>query len=315
MNGGFCGERRKRFVDAAFERNNSIGLEIIESLGLRVDHLPTYLVIGHVARDKTPKGAVLGGTCSYAGLTAHKLGHRVAAVTSYGPDIPSLIALDGIQIENVAHPFSTTFENIYRKGTRQQKWSATAAALSYDNVPAAWRKTPIVHLAPIAQEMSPAICAHFQESLLCATLQGWLRGWNGFLNVTYSRHPELTDWFSRIDVLVFSESDLFDDRAVLIPLLTRAKLAVETLGERGCRVYHNGRVTDVPVKVEKEVDPTGAGDIFAAAFFARYRERGDFINAARFANACAALSVRKTGLESVPSLPEVEAHVCEIYDG
>ena len=78
-------------------------------------------------------------------------------------------------------------------------------------------------------------------------------------------------------------------------------------------MYHNGQVTHIPVKPEVEVDPTGAGDIFAAAFFIQYREGGDFIKAAQFANACASLSVRKVGLESIPSPSEVEAHLVELY--
>ena len=35
---------------------------------------PDYLVLGHVTKDNIPDGAILGGTPSYAGLTAHKLG-------------------------------------------------------------------------------------------------------------------------------------------------------------------------------------------------------------------------------------------------
>jgi len=61
------------------------------------------------------------------------------------------------------------------------------------------------------------------------------------------------------------------------------------------------------------VDPTGAGDIFAAAFFIRYRESADVIEAARFANACAALSVRKAGLAGVPTRSAVEARQAALY--
>ena len=92
-----------------------------------------------------------------------------------------------------------------------------------------------------------------------------------------------------------------------------ANLAVETLGRKGCRIYHGGSVIHIPVKPEDDVDPTGAGDIFAAAFFVRYRESLDVIKAAQFANACAALSIRKTGLESVPGLLETEAHMNALY--
>lgn len=274
---------------------------------------PDYLVIGHMAKDKIPDGAILGGTCSYSALTAHKLGQRTAAVTSYGPDIPSLAALDEIDIENVPHPYSTTFENIYEGGRRRQIWSAKAGMLSLDDVPVAWRKAPIVHLAALSQEISPAMCAQFPDSLLCVTAQGWLRGRDSNDNVIYQPHPELEAWLSGIDVLVLSLADLFGDQEAVNRLLNAVKVGVETLGPKGCRVYHDGQIIDVPVRPETEVDPTGAGDIFATAFFIRYKETGDFMKAAQFANACASLSVLRLGMEGIPSLPEVEEHMAELY--
>ena len=60
-----------------------------------------YLAIGHVAVDITPAGVQLGGTVSFAALTARALGMRVGIVTSSGKDAP-LQALDGIQIVNVS---------------------------------------------------------------------------------------------------------------------------------------------------------------------------------------------------------------------
>lgn len=276
-------------------------------------HPPDYLIIGHLARDLVPGGAVLGGTGAYAGLTAHKMGKRTALVTSYGPGIPSLAPLDGIRIENIPHPVPTTFENIYENGQRRQKCHATAAALSFEHVPPDWRKAPIVHLAPLCQEISPAVCSSFEVSLLCATGQGWLRGRDPDDSIVLAPHPELAGCLAGIDVLVLSSGDLFGDRPAMISLLTAAKLGVETLGSDGCRIYHQGRTIHVPAEPEVEVDPTGAGDIFAAAFFIKYHERGDFIEAAQFANACASLSVRKVGPESVPTLLEIEAHRAELY--
>jgi sugar/nucleoside kinase (ribokinase family) len=277
------------------------------------NYSPDYLTIGHVSKDNTPQGPILGGTCSYSALTAHKLGQRTAAVTSYGPDIPSLTTLAGIEIEVLPHSHSTTFENIYLNGVRQQKWLASSASLSLENVPSTWRNAPIVHLAPLTQEISPAMCGEFSNSLVGVTMQGWLRGQDSRYSVIYQPHPELEAWLSNIDVLVLSLADVFGDRTASTHLLTSAKLGVETLGPKGCKVYQNGQVTHIPVKPEVEVDPTGAGDIFAAAFFIRYRNTGDFIEAAQFANACASLSVRKRGMESIPNLSQVEAHLEELY--
>jgi sugar/nucleoside kinase (ribokinase family) len=55
----------------------------------------------------------------------------------------------------------------------------------------------------------------------------------------------------------------------------------------------------VPVTPVQEADPTGAGDIFAAAFFIRlHRNNGDPWDAARFANGIAAATVKAVGLDA-----------------
>jgi hypothetical protein len=84
------------------------------------DITPDYLIIGHILKDNTPEGAILGGTASYAGLTADKLGEYTAALTSYGPDIPPLTPLNNIKTKTVPADQSTTFENVYKNGVRYQ---------------------------------------------------------------------------------------------------------------------------------------------------------------------------------------------------
>ena len=277
------------------------------------NHSPEYLIIGHVSRDNILNGAILGGTVSYSAMTACKLRKRTVAVTSYGPDIPSMASLEGIEIKNLSHSRSTTFENIYEDGVRHQKWLASSASLSLENVPHTWRNTPIVHLAPIAQEISPTMCGDFPNSLICVTMQGWLRGQNEQLDVVYQPHPELESWLPNIDILVVSSEDFFGDRTTLNYFLNSVKLGIETVGPEGCRVHYDNQVINIPVIPEVEVDRTGAGDIFATAFFIRYYETGDFIKAGQFANAWASLSVRKMGVGSIPNFLEAEKHLVELY--
>lgn len=274
---------------------------------------PDYLILGHVTKDNIPGGAILGGTCSYAALTAYRLGQKVGLVTSVGPDIPSLSVLEGVCVKSLPADQSTTFENIYENGTRRQKWLSSSEEVLFPNVPSEWRQAPIVHLGPIGQEVSPALSSRFPNSLIGATAQGWLRGRDDDNNVIYQPHPELEASLPHIDVMVVSISDLFGDKAALVHLLTSVKMGVETLGPEGCRIFYRGDIIHVPVDPQDEVDPTGAGDIFAATFFVKYHQTGDFIQAARFANTCASLSVGKIGLAGVPDRSNVEDRVSRIY--
>jgi len=42
-----------------------------------------YLAIGHLVKDLTPAGPVIGGTVSFASLTARALGYRPGIFTAF----------------------------------------------------------------------------------------------------------------------------------------------------------------------------------------------------------------------------------------
>jgi sugar/nucleoside kinase (ribokinase family) len=57
----------------------------------------------------------------------------------------------------------------------------------------------------------------------------------------------------------------------------------------------------------REVDPTGAGDIFAAVYFALCQATGDPFAAAEPAVALASASVERQNLASIPTPAEAQA--------
>jgi ribokinase len=75
------------------------------------------------------------------------------------------------------------------------------------------------------------------------------------------------------------------------PLEGLAKLPVLKLGARGCRVF--GRV--VPAPAVQELDGTGAGDAFAAAFCAAYLDGATPLEAAGRAVLVGARAVSQLG--------------------
>ena len=86
----------------------------------------------------------------------------------------------------------------------------------------------------------------------------------------------------------------------------RVRIVVLTRGARGATVYAGDGVLHVPAFPAREVDPTGAGDVFAAAFAIRYHEEKDLLGAARFAAATASFVVEGPGGSTIPSLAQVE---------
>jgi sugar/nucleoside kinase (ribokinase family) len=147
------------------------------------------------------------------------------------------------------------------------------------------------------------------QTLVGATPQGWLRAWDETGRVRAVPWASAERVLARIDVLVFSADDMGGDLALVRRYAEMARLAVVTENHRGCTVWHGGRQERFPAFEVEEVDPTGAGDVFAAAFLLRYGETRDVATAARFANCAASFAVEGTGTTALPTLEQVEARL------
>ena len=78
------------------------------------------------------------------------------------------------------------------------------------------------------------------------------------------------------------------------------------------RLFWNGDVRRFRPPVVTEVDTTGAGDIFATAFFFRMFTTRDPWEAARFATQLAAIPVTRSGLQGIPTPEEIQACMAEV---
>lgn len=269
---------------------------------------PDLLVIGHLTKDLGEQGHALGGTALYAALTAKNLGRKVAVVTSAGPDI-ELEVLEGVDLLCLPSPTTTTFRNIYRGEGRSQFLCHRASPIGVNAVPPEWRDLPIVHLGPVAQELGEEMVWLFPHSLLCLTPQGWLRRWDEEGRVHPQRWERAEKVLPSVDLLIVSEEDMRGEAASLRQHLDLPHISVVTQGAQGATLYHEGKSHRFPAPQAKSVDPTGAGDIFAAAFLVRLSETGNPYTAARFANAAASLSIEKTALSGIPTRAEIEVRL------
>lgn len=264
-----------------------------------------YLLIGHLAVDLTPAGRQPGGTVSYAALTAKAMGLTVGVVTSAGVDAP-LHHLDGIQIFNVPTEQSTVFENIDSEHGRQQTLHHQAARISFEHVPQIWRDAPIVHLAPIAQEVDPAMAGKFPSSWVGVTPQGWMRAWDESGSVFAQAWENSEQVLGQVGGVVLSIEDINRDLETVEWMAHHARLLCLTEGAHGAVLHWHGDRRRFRAPTVTEVDATGAGDVFAAGFFARLHQTRDPWEAARFATSLAAHSVTRTGLQGIPTRAEIE---------
>ena len=278
-----------------------------------------FLTVGHVTRDLHSDGTFSpGGTVTFAALTAYRLGLATGVVTRADAEmsaaLPSL--LPSIALHVLPSRQTTTFSNQYKDGFRTQYLYARADPFQPDN----WRDAPVVLLGPLAQEMRPEFVALFPRrpgAIIAATPQGWLRRWDADGHVWPTPWTEAEQLLPLLDVLILSHDDLLpfadgkraDADAILLHWSRRVPLLVATDGRHGATLFRQGVSQRFPAYDVNEVDPTGAGDVFAAAFLASLYQYSDPERAVDFANCVASFSIEKDGIEGIPTLEMVKTRL------
>lgn len=112
-----------------------------------------------------------------------------------------------------------------------------------------------------------------------------------------------------VDILFANESELlslyetsdFDTAAKALQMESR--LAVVTRSEKGCAVVQGDKIDLVPAaKIDRLVDATGAGDLFAAGFLVGHARGKDNVTAAKLGAIAAAEVIQHVGARPAVSL-------------
>lgn len=249
----------------------------------------------------------MGGTATYSPRSARALGRSVAVVTSAEPDYDLEEALAGIPVALLPAAATTTFENIYTPAGRRQILHSVAELLVPAAVPQEWRTPRIAHLGPVSNEIDPQVIDLLEGSMIGLTPQGWHRRRGPDGQVRFAHWPAAAEVLPRASAVIVSQEDIQDEETWAI-YWRHCRILVITNGAAGCEVLFGGEERSFRVAEVAEVDPTGVGDIFAAAFLIRLWETdGDPWEAARFATQIAAPTVARPALEGIPTAAEVAA--------
>jgi sugar/nucleoside kinase (ribokinase family) len=109
-----------------------------------------------------------------------------------------------------------------------------------------------------------------------------------------------------------SREDVGGDDELIESMAHQTRVLAVTEGEAGVVLYWNGDRRRFRAPQINEVDSTGAGDIFAAAFFFRLFTTRDPWEAGRFATQLAARSVLRVGLNGIPTQKEINECLMEV---
>ncbi|OLB97832.1 MAG: hypothetical protein AUH30_09470 [Candidatus Rokubacteria bacterium 13_1_40CM_68_15] len=261
---------------------------------------PDFVAVGHVTLDHFGDDVRPGGAALFAAVTAHRLGLTAGILTSHGDDFPLDLLPPQIEVVTVDAPHTTVFEHRIDGSHRTMRRPIAARSLTPADVPDDWRDARLVLLAPVLDDVDPAIGAMFADATLAAAGQGWLRAAGRDGEVRSQRWVPSRDLLGRLQGLFLSDEDVLGQEAQMLEWLQRLPVAAVTAGAAGALLYVNGERYEIRPRPAREVDPTGAGDVFAAAFLIGYHVDGDPWQAAAVATCAASLSVEGQGWSTIP---------------
>jgi 1D-myo-inositol 3-kinase len=257
-----------------------------------------YTTVGHVTIDVLGDGSrQAGGTAFYSALQASRLGLRALIITrGREQEIEQALApyRQELHLQVLSARHTTTLQTSGYGAERVQRMLAWAGPIAQDLA----LDTSILHLAPIARE-SPTRWRG-KATFIGLTPQGLVRDWSGprkqirTAPLTHAAARGAMTVAEQCHALVISEHE----RASCAQLIARASaaraLVAVTAGQRPNTIIQPSGGAEVKLHVppvDAPLNDLGAGDVFAAAFFIALANRRYPLDAARFANAAAAVRV------------------------
>jgi hypothetical protein len=278
-----------------------------------------YTTVGHVTIDVLEDGSrQAGGAAFYSALQASRLGLQVQILTR-GVEREIEQALDPYRQELQLHVqparHTTTLQTSGAGSERVQRVLAWAGPIREDVAV----HTSILHLAPVARE-SPSSWRG-QAAFVGLTPQGLVREWSGprgqirIAAPTGSAARKAMLVAEQCDAVVVSEHERASCARLIEGASAAGALVAITAGERPTTIIQPPRREEVALHVpavELPRDDLGAGDVFAAAFFVALAQGREALDAARFANAAAAVRVSGVGAGAVGGLVEIDARLSAV---
>jgi sugar/nucleoside kinase (ribokinase family) len=271
---------------------------------------PVYDVISTPSMVRIDR--VLSGCSTNACLALAKMGLDSTLVGTVGEDYRENLEADltrrGIQYRLLPSHQTGGFSLIYYDAYGNRELSLLGIA---EPIPAGlegFAAHDFILFGPILGEVNTALVDQVRRSSQAPILtdpQGLLRKQNGG-----KIYHEMSDDFvniakistilkaNELETKIVTGIDAREDPEGAVKALYQfgCKIAITTIAEVGSIIYDGSRLYPIPPYKTNAIDPTGAGDTYAAGFITRYLETPeDLTGVGCFASAVASVMVENSG--------------------
>ena len=293
----------------------------VTDLMARAPHLPVHgeTVFGSLFKTGC------GGKGSNQAVAAARVGADVLIITKLGKDVFGEMALENFRKEKINVSFVIVDEE-YETGAALIMVDEITSANKILVVPGACGKISDDDIENARSEIEGC-------SILLTQLETNMEAVQKTIDIAGAKKVRIIlnpapvqqipdDLYEKIEVIIPNEVEAEILSGVKVDSEASAKKAAEfflckgvkkviiTLGDNGVYANDGKAGTMIPPHKVEAIDTTGAGDSFCGAFVAAYAEGKSFVEAVRFGNAAAAISVTRMGTAvAMPYREEVEAFI------
>ena len=285
------------------------------------------IVVGTLAFDtiETPYGKVervIGGSAPFASLAAKTKNIECAVVSVVGNDFPksylNLLVSKGIdisevQIEKDGKSFFWSgkyHDNMNKRDTLETQ--VNVLANFNPKIPENFKNPDALVLGNLDPKVQLSIVSQFDKKpnfTMLDTMNFWMD----------NTLDNLLKIISKVDLICINDEEVIQlsgckdyENGVKKILTMGPKYIIMKKGEFGSTLYSDESEFFCPsFKIEKVIDPTGAGDSFAGAFAGHLAHSKNYSfssisNALIYANAVASFCVEKFGVENMLNISKAE---------